>query len=620
MPVTFDQSSSNPLVIPELVSRIISYVDAPIDLLHCSCVNSVWSIPALQKLYRGSMNDMRFRTPEIGWLNSLFIASRERFARNVGFIKHLTIAPETIATEDLRGVCLEKCRPLRDRRSAELLLRPRGNGPTSLAIPFELVEQDLSPLCDLIIHPDLKFLTIDHVYCNLLNFDSGALHEHTSLSVSPPRIAFFPPPGLDLKRLSNLVALSIHRSEEELEIEKLCEWLAHCDLKIFQIDQFQQLEHLSQPHMVQLLRCLWRHQNLQALALRISCGETGTGEICADLEKEIGTTCWPRLRALYIKAVDQYWLQKLPMFEKLRVLELRDIVSLLPDFVKDVAYSISRCRYLQVVDLEFRNVDDSEIFPTMASGCPLLQRFCVSILNPGPEMTGDQFSRLLQALPQVELLSLSVRFRMTASKLRDLVNCCSRLKVLEMDQTRLHLSLESLVEAPSLSGLRELRLRSVWFENPSRYAQLRSLQSIATEWSRVFPQMRRSPCSADVFGPEIHIEEHPSSRESDGDDDNWSTDNDSEMSLDDPGLDGPGLDFDEYDSDWFHVRRRLWKLLGYEMDDCPEVITGIKHMWQTNFEIGTFDWPIIPMQAFLDPQTYPRVEVAEVLDLTTFSM
>ena len=185
-----------------------------------------------------------------------------------------------------------------------------------------------------------------------------------------------------------------------------------------------------------------------------------------------------------------------------------------------------------------------------------------------------------------------------------------------MDQTRLYLSLESLVEAPSLSGLRELRLRSIWFENLSRYKQLRSLQSIAIEWSRVFPQMRRSPCSVDVYGPEIHIEEHISSRESDNNNDDWSTDNDSEMSLDDPGLD---LDFDKYDSDWFYMRRRLWKLLGYKMDDCPKVIAGIYHIWQTNFEIEIFDWPIVPMQAFLDPRTHPRAEVVEVLDLTTFS-
>ena len=146
----------------------------------------------MQKLYKGSMNDMRFRTPEIGWLNSLFIASRDRFARNVGFIKHLTIAPETIATQDLRFVGLEKCRLLSDRRSAELLLRPTGKGPISLAIPFELVEQDLSPLWDLIIRPDLKFLTIDHIYCNLLHSDSGALYEHTSLSVISPKNSLFP--------------------------------------------------------------------------------------------------------------------------------------------------------------------------------------------------------------------------------------------------------------------------------------------------------------------------------------------------------------------------------------------------------------------------------------------
>ena len=398
------------------------------------------------------------------------------------------------------------------------------------------------------------------------------------------------------------MALSIYRSEEELDIEKLCEWLAHCDLKIFQIDQFQSLEHLSQPHMVQLLRCLWRHQNLQALALRISCGETGTGGVCADLEKEIGTACWPRLQALYLQAVDQYWLQKLPMFEKLQILELRDIKFLLPDFVEDLAQSISRCRYLQVVDLEFRNVDDSEIFSTMASGCPLLQRFCVRTLDGGIDMKGDHFSRLLQALPRVEILSLPVHFRMNASNLRDLVNCCSCLKVLEMDYTGLDLSLESLMEAPPLSELRVLKLGSVRFENPSRYAQLRSLKSIATEWSRVFPQLRRAPCPADVHGPEVHIEENPSSRDADRDDDDWSTDNDSEMSVD-----NPRLDFDDYGSDWHHMRRRLWKILGYNMDDCHEVITGTNHMWQTDFEIGKLDWPITPLKAFLDPKMHSRV-------------
>ena len=51
--------------------------------------------------------------------------------------------------------------------------------------------------------------------------------------------------------------------------------------------------------------------------------------------------------------MDQYWLQKLPMFEKLQVLELQNIKSLLPGFVKDVAHSISRYRFLHVVNLTF---------------------------------------------------------------------------------------------------------------------------------------------------------------------------------------------------------------------------------------------------------------------------
>ena len=69
-------------------------------------------------------------------------------------------------------------------------------------------------------------------------------------------------------------------------------------------------------------------------------------------------------------------------------------------------------------------------------------------------------------------------------------------------------------------------------------------------------------------------------------------------------LDGLGLDIDDYDSDWFHMRRRLWKLFGYKIDDCHKVIDRTKHMWQTSFEIGTFDWPIIPTEAFMDFTTF----------------
>ena len=387
---------------------------------------------------------------------------------------------------------------------------------------------------------------------------------------------------------------------------------------LFAMDRFQQLDQLSRHHMVQLLRCLWRHQNLQALALRISCGKIGTDKICADLEKEIGTTCWPRLRGLYLNGIDQYWLQRLPKLEELQILELRDIKSRVPDFIKDIAHSISRCRLLRVVDLGLEWFYDSEIFLTMASGCPLLQRFCVATPSSGPDMTGDQFSRLLQALPQVEFLSLSVRFRMTASKLRDLVNCCSRLKVLQLNHTRLYLSLQSLVDTPALSGLEQLHLLSVYFRNPSRYTQRRCLQRLATEWSRVFPQLRQVPCPPDVYQYVSHLDEPSSNKQSDTDDDEWTPD-DGETSLDDPVLGGPGSDSDDISSDWSRVRRRLWVLLGYNMDDYVEVITGAIHIWQTSLEIRTFDWPIIPMQAFLEPHKYPRAAAAKVPFLETYS-
>lgn len=319
----------------------------------------------------------------------------------------------------------------------------------------------------------------------------------------------------------------------------------------------------------------------------------------------MGAICWPRLKALYLEAVDQHWLKKIPTFENLQILQLRDVMSSQLNTVKNVTRSISHCRHLRVIDVEFHKVDDPETCLIMAHGCPLLRRFCVRILNPSPEMTGDQFSRLLQALPHVELLSLSIWFQMAASNLRDLVNSCPRLTMLQMSNTRLHLSLQSLAEAPPLQGLREMHLRSVWFNNPNQYVRLNRLQSIAGEWSRVFPRIRRLPCPADVYGPEIHLEGGPSSGELDSDGDGGSTDDNREMPLDDPGL-----DFDEYGSDWFNMRRRLWKLLGYETGIASDVFSSINYMWQTNFEIKTFGWPVVSIQAFLDPKTYSTAEIA----------
>lgn len=203
-------------MLPELVGLIIGHVDDPPDLLNCACVNGTWSLEALARLYKGSVNDMRYRTPDICSLNSLFVASRKRFGRNMSFVKHLIIGPETsvldaetsvlneISISKNRSVCLEMCRPLRDRKSAELLLRPRGEGPVSLAIPFELIYQDLSIVSDLILHPGLKFLTVDHLYCELLSFDSRTSREHSAPPVSPSRMFLFSPFQTKLARVDTL--------------------------------------------------------------------------------------------------------------------------------------------------------------------------------------------------------------------------------------------------------------------------------------------------------------------------------------------------------------------------------------------------------------------------------
>ena len=124
----------------------------------------------MKKLYEGSLNDMQFRTPDIGSLNCLFVASRERFARNMSFVKHLLLSTDAIALDQIgrtKIACYEKCRALRHRKYAKLLLQPQGSGLTSLAIPYEIKGQDWSIISDLLLTPTIEYLAIDRYYCAL---------------------------------------------------------------------------------------------------------------------------------------------------------------------------------------------------------------------------------------------------------------------------------------------------------------------------------------------------------------------------------------------------------------------------------------------------------------------
>jgi hypothetical protein len=64
----------------------------------------------------------------------------------------------------------------------------------------------------------------------------------------------------------------------------------------------------------------------------------------------------------------------------------------------------------------------------------------------------------------------------------------------------------------------------------------------------------------------------------------------------------PGLRFDDYDSDWFILRTKLWRALDYPKDQI--IHDKVQNMWKTNMEIQTVGWPVMPLEAFSDPDQY----------------
>ena len=244
-------SKPNPLLIPEIVELVIDHVDIGRCLLKCACVNSLWNVTALRKLYRGSLTDRRYRTPDIGSLNCLLVASRKRFARNMGFVKHLMLAPELPLKEDSgdndRLVSSETYRALRNREDVKLLLRPQGGGPISLIIPFAIVNEEFSTITDLLLPPSVEFLVIDDYYCEPL---TDKVLEYPELENRP----------LDSEKLrdrfTNLKALTIYRSESENRNKKLCRMIQSCDLRYFRFEDSCLGQSLTLNEFTELIECL----------------------------------------------------------------------------------------------------------------------------------------------------------------------------------------------------------------------------------------------------------------------------------------------------------------------------------------------------------------------------
>lgn len=113
MATTYSRNGLNPLVPLEIVRLVVDNVHVVPDLLNCACVNSTWSVAALKKLYKGSLNNFQFRTLNIMSLNCLFVASQERFRRNMTFVEHHLLSFENPAVDEaalknIRLICNKK--------------------------------------------------------------------------------------------------------------------------------------------------------------------------------------------------------------------------------------------------------------------------------------------------------------------------------------------------------------------------------------------------------------------------------------------------------------------------------------------------------------------------------
>lgn len=376
------------------------------------------------------------------------------------------------------------------------------------------------------------------------------------------------------------------------DIDKLCRLIKSCDLQFFHFEQPSHgSESLTQSDIAELLLCLRRQKNLKALALIIRrCGPPLGSSSMTLTSKEQGNL-WPKLKMLYLGAADQHWLELLPKFEKLQILRLEKSIS--QNFIEKIA----KCRHLRVIDIVFDELDDVEALLYIARGCPLLQKLSVRHLGLGfmgePELAENLFVDLLRALPRLEHLEPNWRFRMDGARLVDLARHCPRLTVLALPQARLCLSLALLTKARSFWQLEIIHFASIFFEYPRRLMESDSIQAIATEWSRIFPKLRGMPCTAAIYSS--YMLEDDLNDESEGDMASVSADEemldlneeserdwasvtaDEELSLSEPGL-----DFNDFESDWFILRTKLWKVLGYAVIDDK-----IQNMWQKKLEIET---------------------------------
>ena len=133
----------------------MEHIKTPADLVRCGCVSKTWQPPALKALWRGSINDMRFRTPEIPLLHDHSLASRKRFDAYLQHADHLTISyiPNN-SGDDTRLSAGESV-------SCPIVIEPGKGSLTSLAIPCDLIDPGRC-IGKIIRGSRIKVLRVDH--------------------------------------------------------------------------------------------------------------------------------------------------------------------------------------------------------------------------------------------------------------------------------------------------------------------------------------------------------------------------------------------------------------------------------------------------------------------------
>lgn len=386
-------------------------------------------------------------------------------------------------------------------------------------------------------------------------------------------------------------------------------------MQFFHLDESEQPnnELLSESDAAQLLACLQRHQNLKALALIVrNCyGPLGS-------TREGQGSPWPKLKALYLHPREgQHWLEELPKFDELQILSLHTFGPIASTIDQNVMENFAKCRHLRVLDLDFILLDNIEALRDIAHACPLLQRLSVAHVRlRGEPSVGQDYLfdvdenllyDLLRALPRLEFLALDLKFKMDGALLFSMVTRhCPRLTVLDLWQSEICFALGMMTDLDPLwqletmsfatiyfedVQLKTLSLPKIYFKKSRRLLHSNYFKSLATEWRRIFPRLRGMPCPQDGYPP--YMFEDDSDEESDGDHASVSAEEELRRERRQIAI---------YEAHCCILRIELWSLLGY--DKVGNIYDRIPYMWQTDLEIEVVGWPVVPLRAFLAPDSY----------------